>query len=105
MSPTLNRRFIVIYEGVQRANATLRLIENANDLSDSERGIFQGEALFLRAHYHFEAYKLWGDIPYYKKEVTSFKLPRADPMPDLVDDLQRAIELLPVEQESIREGY
>src|SRR5207249_8419372 len=31
----------------------------------------KGEALFLRAHYHFEAYRMWGHIPYYFETDTT----------------------------------
>src|SRR5439155_1187619 len=34
-----------------------------SDLGDQNS--IRGEALFLRAHYHFEAYRMWGHIPYY----------------------------------------
>ncbi len=66
----LNQKWSQVYDGVFRANATLRLLDAVVAASPNEipladqRGI-RGEALFLRAHYHFEAYRMWGHIPYY----------------------------------------
>ena len=38
--------------------------EPSEILKADQDGI-RGEAIFLRAHYHFEAYRMWGNIPYY----------------------------------------
>ena len=40
------------YEGVARANATLRLLAAATTISAAERTRLEGEARFLRAHYY-----------------------------------------------------
>ncbi len=66
----LNQKWSQVYEGVFRANATLRLLDavvaaNPNEIPVADQNSIRGEALFLRAHYHFEAYRLWGHIPYY----------------------------------------
>jgi hypothetical protein len=66
----LNQKWSQVYEGVFRANATLRLLSavvaaSPNEISVPDQNSIRGEALFLRAHYHFEAYRMWGHIPYY----------------------------------------
>src|SRR5216110_45690 len=66
----LNQKWAQVYEGVFRANATLRLLDavvaaSPNEIPPTIQGYIRGEALFLRAHYHFEAYRMWGHIPYY----------------------------------------
>ena len=66
----LNQKWSQVYEGVYRANATLRLLDavvaaSPNEISATDQQSIRGEALFLRAHYHFEAYRMWGHIPYY----------------------------------------
>src|SRR2546426_8529328 len=66
----LNQKWSQAYEGVFRANATLNLLNRVQTLKPLEiptadANSIKGEALFLRAHYHFEAYRLWGHIPYY----------------------------------------
>jgi len=66
----LNQKWAQVYEGVYRANATLRLLNSVvaatpNEIPVPDQKSIRGEALFLRAHYHFEAYRMWGHIPYY----------------------------------------
>ena len=66
----LNQKWSQVYEGVFRANAAIRLLNavvaaNPNEIAVSDQNSIRGEALFLRAHYHFEAYRMWGHIPYY----------------------------------------
>src|SRR5213079_3130986 len=54
----LDRKWASMYEGVARANATIRFLEKVSQAKpgaishDDSIGIL-GEALFLRAHYHF----------------------------------------------------
>ncbi len=66
----LNQKWSQVYDGVFRANATLRLLDavvaaSPNEIPVADQHSIRGEALFLRAHYHFEAYRMWGHIPYY----------------------------------------
>src|SRR6266699_3762424 len=66
----LNQKWSQVYDGVFRANATLRLLAGVvaakpNEIPLSDQRSIRGEALFLRAHCHFEAYRMWGHIPYY----------------------------------------
>ena len=59
-----NNKFTTLYEGVARSNSTINILAKATDVSDADRSRIKGEALFLRAHYHFDAYKFWKNIPY-----------------------------------------
>jgi hypothetical protein len=66
----LNAKWAQVYEGIFRANAALRLLDavvasNPNEIGPTDQSGIRGEALFLRAHYSFEAYRMWGKIPYY----------------------------------------
>jgi len=66
----LNQKWSQVYDGIFRANATLRLLAavvaaTPNEIPVLDQKSIRGEALFLRAHYHFEAYRMWGHIPYY----------------------------------------
>ena len=106
-SPTaanyLNVKWRQVYEGVVRANSTLRLLAQVKSASPTEFSVADangvaGEAIFLRAHYHFEAYRMWGNIPYYREDETDFKKPNEDTtavIADLEKDLDSAIKLLP----------
>src|SRR2546425_46138 len=66
----LNQKWAQVYEGINRANSTIRLLnlvvaEKPSEILKADQDGIRGEAIFLRAHYHFEAYRMWGNIPYY----------------------------------------
>ena len=106
----LNVKWQTVYEGVLRANGTLRLLAHVkdvlpNEIPPTDAASIEGEALFLRAHYHFEAWRMWGNIPYYFEtdttEVTSggFRKPNDLGIPGvgnlILADLDAAIGKLP----------
>src|SRR6185437_14564382 len=99
----LNVKWVIVYEGVVRANSTLRLLKqvvasNPTEFSPTEAAQIAGEAIFLRAHYHFEAYRMWGNIPYYREDDTDFRKANetsAEAVADIIKDLDSAIKLLP----------
>ena len=68
----LNGKWVALYTGIQRANDVLRIMAKVTDgsLSESEMKIIKGEAMFLRAIYHFEAAKIWRKIPYVDETVS-----------------------------------
>lgn len=98
----LDTKWKATYDGVARANAALRLLKtvqatNAATLGTDANGI-RGEAMFLRAHYQFEAYRMWGNVPYYREDETDFRKPnetKQQVVADLLRDLDSAIALLP----------
>jgi uncharacterized DUF497 family protein len=80
-----NEKWNAVYEGAQRANATLRLLdrvqtERPGELGEAQARSIRGEALFLRAHFHFEAYRVFKNVPYYTDAdpVTEFRKPKLD---------------------------
>jgi len=91
-------KFKVTYEGVKRANNAINI---ANDFkkkggTDAFVSRITGEALFLRAWYHFEAYKIFKNVPYYVETDVDFQKPNDQPvLPLIVTDLRKAITLLP----------
>ncbi|MCR4341875.1 MAG: RagB/SusD family nutrient uptake outer membrane protein [Gemmatimonadaceae bacterium] len=99
----LNQKWSHLYEGVVRSNAALRLLKSVvasspGEFTAAEASSIEGEALFLRAHYHFEAYRMWGNIPYYHEDDTDFRKANETSdqvVADLLADLDAAIELLP----------
>jgi hypothetical protein len=99
----LNEKWTAVYEGVVRSNATLRLLKQVVEQKPGEipattaAGI-EGEALFLRAHFHFEGWRMWGNIPYYREDDTDFReanLTSAEVVTEILADLDAAIALLP----------
>ena len=99
----LNVKWRAMYEGVFRSNATIRLLrkvraELPKEISDADAAGIRGEALFLRAHYHFDAYRMWKNIPYYfEDDTTDFRKTNVgvDVIGNILKDLDTAIVLLP----------
>ena len=108
----LNTKWTQVYEGVVRANSTLRLLKQVVASSPSEISLLdqhgiEGEAIFLRAHYHFEAYRMWGNIPYYHEDDADFRKANEDTtavVTDLLKDLDSAIKLLPPTARNSQKG-
>ena len=99
----LNDKWKAMYEGVVRSNATINLLKSVTASKPGEipvadaKGI-EGEAIFLRAHYHFEAWRMWGNIPYYRETDTDFSKANqttAEVGAEILKDLDAAIALLP----------
>jgi hypothetical protein len=99
----LNVKWVIVYEGVVRANSTLRLLKQVvssspSEFSPTEVNQISGEAIFLRAHYHFEAYRMWGNVPYYREDDADFRKPNIDSaavITEILKDLDSAIKVLP----------
>jgi hypothetical protein len=98
----LNDKWKAAYEGVVRANATLRLLkqvrtEKVGEIDDEIAKGIEGEAVFLRAHFHFEAWRMWGNIPYYREDDTDFRkanLASDAVITEILKDLDGAIAAL-----------
>ncbi len=56
----LSFTYVIIYQGVYRANKVLEKLEEDNELTSDEKAQYEGEAKFLRAWFHFQSFKLWG---------------------------------------------
>jgi starch-binding outer membrane protein, SusD/RagB family len=104
----VNDKWSSLFEGVNRANSTIRLLdrlleENPDLLPETTSNSIRGEALFLRAYYHFDAWRMWGNIPYYFEDDEDFRKSNAgvDVVGNILSDLESAISLLP---ESPRNG-
>ena len=100
----LDNKWSAIYEGIVRANGTLRLLARVrqqlpNEISAADARSIAGEALFLRAHFHFEGMQMWGSIPYFADEndTLDFRKPNAgvNDTIAILKDLDSAFVLLP----------
>ena len=90
-----------VYDGVQRANDVLRIMAQAKDISTADQKRISAEARFLRAHYHFEAKKMWKNVPFIDETITykneNYHVSnQTDIWPDIEDDLKYAIANLDV---------
>ena len=52
------------YEGISRANSTIRLAAKSTALSDADKKRITAESRFLRGHFYFELKKIFGSAPY-----------------------------------------
>lgn len=59
-----NSKWVVGYEGANRANAVLKNLAEASDITADDKKRIEGEARFLRGHYYFDLKKMFGNIPW-----------------------------------------
>lgn len=100
-------RWTDCYNGVSRANAVLEVLAAAQQgetpLTEERALQVEAEAKFLRAWFHFQANKVFENIPYIKTaaELAPLKpeqVPNPDPAWDEIEeDLQFAIDHLPAD--------
>ena len=100
--PEFEGKFTAVYDGVRRANETINLLNGNEDLPQTTKDRLRGEAVFLRGHYHMEAWKMWKNVPYFDETETDFrKANDQDIFPLIVRDLEEAASLLPASQSEI----
>ncbi|HYH55892.1 MAG TPA: RagB/SusD family nutrient uptake outer membrane protein, partial [Anseongella sp.] len=94
-----------VYDGVSRTNDVLKTLSEVVEIGDERRVQIQAEARFLRGHYHFEAKKMWGRIPYISDEFwnpsdpASVLVPNTeDAWPKIEADFRFAADNLPETQ-------
>ena len=94
----IEQKWMVMYDGVSRANDVLRALEAAKETtSESESTVLAAQARFLRAFFHYRLQKMHYQIPYITEEVTDpGMVPNDHPVWDEIEtDLQFAIDNLP----------
>jgi len=91
-------KYSVLYEGISRANVTIKLLLNADkNVSESDKSRILSEAKFLRGHYYFELKKNFNNTPYIDEnwdEVTPVSN-NLDLWPFIEADFQFAYDNLP----------
>lgn len=97
-------KYRMLYEGIARANATLRLLLVAQqNVSEADKLRIEAEARFLRGHYYFDLKKNFNNTPYvdeYWDEVTPIRNDQ-DLWPSIEADFQFAFDHLPEVQAAI----
>ncbi|MEN8249102.1 MAG: RagB/SusD family nutrient uptake outer membrane protein [Bacteroidota bacterium] len=89
------------YKGVQRSNY---LINNVDKIPSAPEviSILKAEGRLLRAYWYHVLVSYFGDVPYYTEQLTVEELnniertPRATVITNILDDLEAAIAVLPV---------
>lgn len=102
-----NIKWRALYEGVARANATIRILNKLTDkdITAADKTKLLAEARFLRGFYHFEAKKLWNKIPFVDETVTyqdqNFRVANTTEWTKIMDDLDFARKNLPAVQDLV----
>lgn len=101
----LETKWQALYEGVQSANDVIRIMRQAKDMTSADTIEAKAEALFLRAFYHFEAKKMWNNIPYIDETITyvsgDYHVPNSTSWTRIENDFIYAMNNLPVTQPNI----
>ncbi len=91
------QKYNAAYEGVARANNTLRLVAAAEAVGAADKTRITAEARFLRGHYYFDLKRNYNDVPYVDEtwdELTPVPN-NQDLYPFIEADLQFAVDNLP----------
>jgi len=103
-----NDKWLTVYASVQRCNDVLRTMRAVTDGSMLPADTIQvtSEARFLRALFHFEAVKMWKNVPWVDESVTyaasNYYLTNTTSIwPQIEADLQYAIAHLPATQSDL----
>ncbi|TAG99636.1 MAG: RagB/SusD family nutrient uptake outer membrane protein [Sphingobacteriales bacterium] len=92
------QKWAIVYEGVTRSNSALKQLAAATDVSEADRKRITAEARFLRGHYHFEAKKMWNNVPWIDETLVSLEeynvANTTDIWPKITEDLKFAYDNL-----------
>ncbi|MGM8361872.1 RagB/SusD family nutrient uptake outer membrane protein [Flavobacterium sp. ARAG 55.4] len=96
------------WKGIRRANISLEKLSLLTNATQQEKDVIEGQAYFFRAYFHFEILRAYGSIPYVNTVLEAdgqLQLPRFYEHNGkfdyqactefLVEDLQKAAQLLP----------
>lgn len=95
------------YDGIARCNEVIIAVSDPElkDMSEDEKKQVIAQARFLRGHYHFEAKKMWNNVPYIDEKIYDASNPSgvligntADIWPQIEADFKFASENLPATQ-------
>lgn len=109
-TPTImdvERKWLALYEGIRRANLSIRLLNESEDFDADLKQQRIAEMRFLRGHFHFEAKKIYGNICYVDEsvktkedfyQISNSDLTDAEQWTKIEDDFKAAAQTLPNEQ-------
>src|SRR6201991_3447727 len=70
-SSYLQQKWTALYDGAQRANDVIRTLAIATGVSAADHGQLTAEARFLRGFFHFEAKKIWANVPWVDETISA----------------------------------
>ena len=74
-----------LYNGVARTNDVIQTLRGVTDATDVRKKQIEAEARFLRGFYHFEAKKMWNNIPYIDDKTYDKANPNSTKIPNTTD--------------------
>lgn len=100
----LNNTWNTCYIGIQRCNIVLNRIDPIN-MDENLKSVRKGEVRFIRALIYFNMVRMWGELPVVLQEVDEpfdsygdVRQPVSEVYAAIIDDLQSAASVLPVNQ-------
>lgn len=96
-NPYLNVKWRQVYEAVSRCNSTI-LVANqaleAGTISEEQASLFIKQARTLRGWYHFEAWRMWKNIPYVDENTIPDEVTNQEDVSDkIIADLREGVTL------------
>lgn len=87
------------YQLIYGANDIILGVEASQDLTEAEKGLYQGQALFIRAYIHSLLVSIYGDVPYvtttdYRVNNTVSRSEETEVYHRIITDLEEAMALL-----------
>jgi hypothetical protein len=96
-NPYLNVRWRSIYEAVSRCNSVITVTSQAlteGTITQDQATSFIKQARALRGWYHFEAWRMWEEIPYVDETTDQSTLTNTEDISDkIIADLTEGITL------------
>jgi hypothetical protein len=103
-NPYLNAQWRCLYESISRCNNVVTVATKAvadGKISQDKADWFIEQARALRGWYHFEAWRLWRDVPYVDETVDPATVTNtADIRQNIIDDLTEGTKL-PLDMDQI----
>ena len=101
----LDGKWAVVYDGVNRSNAVIKNMRLISSLTSADTTEFAAEARFLRGYYHFEALRLWKNVPFIDENANTENIltytNSADISPKIIEDFTFAMNNLPATQPQV----
>src|SRR5450759_5354225 len=97
-NPYLNYKWREVYEAIYRCNTLITFANKslaAGKITDDQNKLYLQQAKTLRGWYHFEAWRMWGKIPYIDETVVDpgSVVNASDNGPKIIADLQTGLSL------------
>jgi tetratricopeptide (TPR) repeat protein len=99
-------KWAALYDGITRANDVLRVMAKATGITEEDQKNIAAQARFLRGHFHFDAKRIFNNVPYVDETITyaagNYNVANTrDIWADIENDFRFAVENLPELQDAV----